>query len=87
MGSRDYREVLNYSHLGVMFLATVGGLIFLGLKADEYLDSAPLCTLLGLGIGFTVGFYYLFVQLFKSEEKPDEEAPPTEGGEGDGSDE
>ena len=85
MGNRDYSEVLSYSHLGVMFLVTVGGAIFLGLKADEWLGTTPLWTLLGLGVGFAVGFYYLFVTLFKSEKK--DEDTPSKDGQADGSDE
>ena len=75
MGARDYQEVLSLSHLGVMFMAIVGGSIFFGWKADDWLGISPIGILLGLLIGFAGGFYYLFATLFGSE-KDDDEGPP-----------
>ena len=65
MGAEDSKKVLNVSHLGILFILAVGGATFLGLKADEWLGTSPLWTLLGLAFGFVSGFHYLIVTLFK----------------------
>ena len=74
MGSKDYRDVLAHSHLGVMFLLIIGGSIFLGVKADESLGSSPAGVLLGLVFGFGLGFYYMLVQLFGEKKKPEDQS-------------
>jgi F0F1-type ATP synthase assembly protein I len=78
VSSKDYREVLTHSHLGVMFMLVVGGSVFLGVKADEQFGSSPWGVLIGLAAGFALGFYYMFVQLFRPKQKPEDEET-TEG--------
>ena len=78
MSSKDYRDVLDNSHLGVMFLLIIGGSVFLGLKVDESLGSSPAGVLLGLAFGFGLGFYYMVVQLF-GEKPPAETKDKSEG--------
>ena len=74
VGSKDYRDVLAHSHLGVMFLLIVGGSIFGGLKADEALGSSPAGVLLGLAFGFALGFYYMLVQLFGDDKESEDQS-------------
>ena len=78
VSSEDYKQVLQHSHLGIMSLLVVGGSVFLGVKADEQFGSSPAGVLIGLGLGFALGFYYMFVQLFGPKQKAGDEEP-TEG--------
>lgn len=62
--SQDPNQLLRYSHLGLQFALTVGLVFFGGYKADEKLQTSPLFTLLGVGLGFGIGLYRLMVDVY-----------------------
>jgi F0F1-type ATP synthase assembly protein I len=78
----DVQSALSYSHLGFMFVLTVGGMIFLGLKIDEWAGSSPWGVLLGFAAGFALGFYYLVVQVFKQSDEAEARGDGEAGGPG-----
>ena len=61
----DVNKALAVSHLGLMFILTVGGMIFLGMKVDAWAGTSPWGVLVGLALGFATGFYYLVATVFK----------------------
>jgi hypothetical protein len=51
---------LRYSHLGLQFALTVGIFTYAGIWADGRFGTSPLFVLLGVGVGFGMGFYHLY---------------------------
>jgi hypothetical protein len=73
---QGYRNVLTQSHLPLSFAVILGGGFFLGLKADEWLETRqPICAFLGVLLGFAGGFYYLWVSLYGRKGAPDSDEP------------
>ncbi len=63
-GSEGYAKYLRHSHIGLQFILPIllftGGGIWLGRKYDQ----EALFTLLGLALGFAVGFWSLYKELY-----------------------
>jgi ATP synthase protein I len=58
----------NYARLfgvGFAFILTVGILTAIGLAVDRLLGTLPLFLMVGLGIGFAGGLYYVYIALKK----------------------
>jgi ATP synthase protein I len=51
--------------LGFAFIAILGVLATVGFFADRMLGTLPLFLLVGLGIGFAGGLYYVYLALKK----------------------
>jgi len=51
--------------LGFAFIFTLGVLAAVGFFADKLLGTLPLFLLVGLGIGFAGGLYYVYLMLKK----------------------
>ena len=62
--TQDTHEVLKYSHLGIMFALLLGGSLAAGRWADERYEASPTFTVLGLLVGFGVGFYHLYRSVY-----------------------
>lgn len=58
------REYLRYGHLGLQFALSVGLLTYGGYWLDEKKETSPAWTLVGLFLGFAVGFYQLYDTLY-----------------------
>lgn len=73
---RPLAEYLRYSHLGVQFLLAVGVPTGLGIWADRSWGTKVLFTLLGFALGFTVGVYSIYGELFKRTDRKPGRGPP-----------
>ncbi|MBI3726391.1 AtpZ/AtpI family protein [bacterium] len=58
---------MRFSHVGLQFALTVGILVALGIWADKRLGTTPLFALLGVGVGFGIGFYHLYRAIYGVE--------------------
>jgi ATP synthase protein I len=58
----------NYARLfgvGFAFILTIGVLATFGFFVDRFLGTLPLFLLLGIGVGFAGGLYYVYLALNK----------------------
>jgi F0F1-type ATP synthase assembly protein I len=58
-----------YFGLGFAFVAALGLLAAAGFFVDRALGTLPLFLLLGLGVGFVGGLYYVYVTLKNMEDE------------------
>jgi F0F1-type ATP synthase assembly protein I len=82
----DANQTLRHSHLGIQFVLVIGVFCYAGYWLDGKFESSPLFLFLGLVVGFSVGFYQLYQEVFgggllrgrkdprHSDEETDEEA-------------
>jgi ATP synthase protein I len=62
-GSQGNNANSNYArflYLGFTFILTLGALTTVGFFVDRLLGTLPLFLLVGLGLGFTGGLYYVY---------------------------
>ena len=65
-GSRGARsDYARFLGIGFVFLLILSIFAVGGLLADNVLGTLPLLLLLGLGVGFAAGLYYLYLALEK----------------------
>ncbi len=50
---------MRYSHLGLQFALTIGGLFYVGYRLDLRWGTSPLLAVLGLALGFGAGLVTL----------------------------
>lgn len=62
--SKTVGKYLRYLNLGFQLFVSIGVFTFLGLWLDRKVGTTPLFTVLGLALGFAVGFYSLYRELF-----------------------
>jgi len=55
-----YRKAAPYTAASTSLVIAVGGLTWVGIKADEWLGTRPWMTLLGVALGMTGGFISFF---------------------------
>ena len=65
-----YRKAAPYTAASSSLVIAVGGLTWLGTKADEWLGTRPWLTLLGLVLGMTGGFISFFKTVLGNAKKP-----------------
>ena len=59
-----YAKYLRHSHIGLQFILPVGLFTWGGIWLGRKLDLEVLFTLLGLALGFAVGFWSLYKELY-----------------------
>lgn len=64
-----------YGGAGFQLVAAVLLGVYLGRKVDEALDTKPLFLLLGLALGFVVGFWGLFRLVRNKNKEPHDDTP------------
>ena len=63
-GREGYAKYLRHSHIGLQFILPVGLFTWGGICLGRKLDLEVLFTLLGLALGFAVGFWSLYKELY-----------------------
>ena len=63
-GREGYAKYLRHSHIGLQFILPVGLFTWGGIWLGRKLDLEVLFTLLGLALGFAVGFWSLYKELY-----------------------
>ena len=63
-GREGYAKYLRHSHIGLQFILPVGLFTWGGIWLGRKLDLEVLFTLLGLALGFSVGFWSLYKELY-----------------------
>lgn len=62
-GSPPLRDMGQYAGLGLQFAMAIGLFLWLGWKADGWLGTTPLLTLVGAFVGGAAGFYSIYRHL------------------------
>ena len=86
-GREGYAKYLRHSHIGLQFILPVGLFTWGGIWLGRKLDLEVLFVLLGLALGFAVGFWSLYKELYgfgsggsetdeSGEDSEDESQPP-----------
>ena len=63
-GREGYAKYLRHSHIGLQFILPVGLFTWGGIWLGRKCDLEVLFTLLGLALGFAVGFWSLYKELY-----------------------
>ena len=63
-GREGYAKYLRHSHIGLQFILPVGLFTWGGIWLGRKLDLEVLFVLLGLALGFAVGFWSLYKELY-----------------------
>ena len=57
-------EVIAFvSGIGIHFIIVIGMCVFLGLWADRYFASAPICTVIGIFLGIITAVYTAYKKI------------------------
>ena len=63
-GQEGYAKYLRHSHIGLQFILPIGLFTWGGIWLDRTFTLEPLFTLLGRALGFAVGFWSLYKELY-----------------------
>lgn len=78
----DRRRIGAYLGLGWAFAAAVGMFVALGWLVDDWLETGPIFTVIGMLVGAAAGFYYLVSHALAIERGGDDRDKDNQGSSG-----